>query len=371
MKNKVCCIFNYSPHYRKSIYDLMDKQLGCDFYFGANVPGILKSMEAETLSGFKTKFKNIIFKGRIVWQTGVLKLLFKAYDNYILTVDTACLSSWLFIYIANLLGKNVFFWTHGCNGKESYFQRVKNKLYFGPCKGLLLYGEYAKNILVDQGYNSKKLHVIANSLDYERQLEIRNALFKNNIYLNHFKNDFPVIVFIGRLEKKKKLTMILEVMKMLGRENIHVNCVYIGEGNEKETLVKIAKKLEIEKYNWFYGACYNEDEIGNLIYNADICLSPGNVGLTAIHSLSFGTPVITHSNFSNQMPEFESITKGVSGDFFQEDNLVSLKKTIKEWLKKYPVKNKELLENCFSVVDNKYNPYFQLNVLKTAIFDEN
>ncbi|QVY66623.1 glycosyltransferase [Polaribacter sp. Q13] len=370
MQKKVCCIFNYPPHYRKSIYELMDKELGCDFYFGKNVPGTLKAMDVSSLNGFRKKFRNIVVKKRIIWQTGVLKLLFKNYKNYILTVDTACLSSWIFIYTAKLLGKNVFFWTHGCNGKESSLHRIKNKLYFGPSKGLLLYGEYAKSILMEIGYKPEKLYVIANSLDYENQLKIRKSLSKNETYKKYFKNDFPVLLFIGRLEKKKKLSMILEVMKVLGEENLNVNCIYIGEGNEKDILVNKAKKDGLEQYSWFYGACYDEYEVGNLIYNADICLSPGNVGLTAIHSLSFGTPVITHSNFSNQMPEYESITKGVSGAFFEENNLESLKNSIKDWLKKHPTKNNELVDNCFQIIDEKYNPYYQLKVLKKAIFNE-
>ena len=44
-------------------------------------------------------------------------------------------------------------------------------------------------------------------------------------------------------------------------------------------------------------------------------VSPGNVGLTAIHSLSYGTPVLTHNNFNNQMPEVESIQPGFNGYF--------------------------------------------------------
>ncbi len=66
---------------------------------------------------------------------------------------------------------------------------------------------------------------------------------------------------------------------------------------------------------WLYGACYDEEIIGELIFNAQLCVSPGNVGLTAMHSLVYGTPVITHNNFSNQSPEFEAIIDGKTGSF--------------------------------------------------------
>ena len=53
-----------------------------------------------------------------------------------------------------------------------------------------------------------------------------------------------------------------------------------------------------------------------------------NVGLTAIHSLSFGTPVLTHNNFDNQMPEVQAINEGENGGFFIENDLEDLIKKI-------------------------------------------
>ena len=53
--------------------------------------------------------------------------------------------------------------------------------------------------------------------------------------------------------------------------------------------------------------CYNEEANAELLYNASVCVCPAEVGLTAIHSLLFGTPVVSNDNFDEQMPEFESI----------------------------------------------------------------
>lgn len=367
MSEKICCVFNYPPHYRKSIYQAMDAQLNCDFFFGENVPGTLKSMDVSTLKGYKKSFRNVILKGKILWQTNTLSLLFKKeYNQYLLTVDTACLSSWVFIYLAKLFGKQVFFWTHGCYGNEGVLMNVKNKLYFLPSKGLLLYSEYAKNILLKEGYLEKKLFVIANSLDYNKHLKIRPSLTVNKVYNEYFNNSNPVLIFIGRLEKKKKLSMVLDLIKEL-KNKVEVNCVFIGKGTDQEFLKNKTVSLGIDKNVWFYGDCYEEHEIGNLIFNADLCISPGNVGLTAIHSLSFGTPVITHSNFCNQMPEFESIEDGVNGSFFKENDIQSLTKTVHLWFVNNPVKTNDLIAKCFKVIDDKYNPNYQIKTLKKAL----
>lgn len=365
---RICCIFNYPPHYRKNIYQLMDKELGCDFYFGKNVPGTLKEMDCSTLNGVKHRFKNHILKNRIIWQDKTIRLILKKeYKDFILSVDTACLSEWILIYLAKLLKKNVFLWAHGWYGNESLLARIRKKAFYYPCKGLLLYSEYARQQLIKQGLPPQKLFVIANSLDYDFQKQIRNKLKKEDLYEKHFHNQSPVIIFIGRLEPKKKLSEILQLLYSLKAENKTINCIFVGDGNDKENLIRIAGRLKLNSQVWFYGACYDESKIASLIYNADICLSPGNVGLTSIHSLSYGTPVITHNNFCNQMPEFEAITDGVNGAFFKENDFNDMKNVIKRWLEVYPQKTQELIDKCYNSIDNKYNPYYQLDIIKKAL----
>ena len=121
---------------------------------------------------------------------------------------------------------------------------------------------------------------------------------------------------------------------------------------------------------WFYGECYDEILISELIYNADLCVSPGNVGLTVIHSLSFGTPVITHNNFSNQMPEFEAIEQGVTGDFFEENSIESLEQIITKWLSFNPSKTEEMINRCYEIVDIKYNPNYQMSILSNVLINK-
>lgn len=365
---QICCIFNYPPHYRKNIYQLMDKQLKCDFYFGENVPGTLKEMNYLSLKGFRYRFRNYIIKNKIIWQHKTIKLLFdKHYQYFILSVDTACLSEWILLYFAKLLGKKTFLWTHGWYGNENLLSRLRKKLFYRPCSGLLLYGDYARRLLIKEGLDSSKLYVIANSLDYDSQKQIRKELKKEDLYQKRFNNQNPVIIFIGRLEPKKKLDGILNTLTILKKKGRNVNAVFVGDGTDRKRLIETTKHLELSNQVWFYGACYDESQIASLIYNADICLSPGNVGLTAIHSLSYGTPVITHNNFCDQMPEFEAITNGVNGAFFMENDWQDMAKVVGLWLEKHPYKSQELINKCFEVIDTKYNPYYQLEVIKRAL----
>ena len=223
--------------------------------------------------------------------------------------------------------------------------------------------------MIKEGFKKDKLHVLANSLDYEKIVLQRNKA-KSPIYINKFHNNNPTIFFIGRLGKNKKLELLIDAHKFAQEKSVNFNVVLIGDGEHKDYLLKKTKKLGTENNVWFYGACYDEILISELIYNADLCVSPGNVGLTVIHSLSFGTPVITHNNFSNQMPEFEAIEQGVTGDFFEENSIESLEQVITKWLSLNPSKTEELINRCYEIVDIKYNPNYQMSILSNVLINK-
>ena len=115
---------------------------------------------------------------------------------------------------------------------------------------------------------------------------------------------------------------------------------------------------------WFYGVCYDEKTNAELIYNADLCVSPGNVGLTAMHSLVFGCPVITHNCFEWQMPEYEAIQAGVTGDFFTMDDTDDLTMVISRWFARKMDSREEVRKACFNEIDSNWNPYYQMDIIK-------
>ena len=104
-----------------------------------------------------------------------------------------------------------------------------------------------------------------------------------------------------------------------------------------------------------------------LIYNADLCVSPGNVGLTSIHSLMFGCPVISNDDFKTQMPESEVIIKGKTGDFFHAYDSSDLSRSISAWFSHHVDDRNRVRMDCFEIIDNYWNPNFQLNILKQVL----
>lgn len=363
---KLCIIYNFAQHYRTNIFSLIDQEFDCDFVFGDSMSDV-KKMDYALLHGTVTETHTQWLGGGWYYQPKVVSMLFADYSHYILLGETRALSTWLFCILARMFfpKKKVYFWSHGWYGKETRMEKFIKKILFRlPNAGVFLYGNYARELMVREGFNPDKLFVIHNSLAYDKQLGIRHKLSSSDIYYRHFGNSCLNLIFIGRLTKVKRLDLLMEALLELKKNGCSYNLTLVGDGSEKENLQNLVRNYDLGKNVWFYGACYDEMENAELIYNADLCVSPGNVGLTAMHSLMFGTPVITHDNFPYQMPEFEAIHQGVTGDFFEMGNADSLAECISGWFDRHESDRDRVREACYKEIDTSWNPYFQIGVIK-------
>lgn len=362
---KLCIIYNFAQHYRSEIFTLLDKEYDCDFYFGDKYLDI-KKMDYSLLKGKVTEVHNGKI-GPFSYQTKVLSLLRK-YDTFLMIGETHSLTTWLFMFLSKFhRKKRIFFWCHGWYGKETRFESFLKHILDKMPTGLFVYGEYAKGLMIKEGFNKEKLHVIHNSLAYSEQLKTRSLQALNDVYSSHFGNNNPNLFFVGRLTPVKKLDYIMKAMKLSDEKGRHYNMTFIGGGDEKQRLEEYARQLCLENRVWFYGPCYDEAVLGNLIYNADLCVAPGNIGLTAMHTLVFGTPALTHNCFKWQMPEFEAIKDGVTGTFFEMDNVEDLSRAIDKWFDAKRDQREQVRQDCMKEIDEYWTPEFQMSVFKQYI----
>ena len=362
----ICIIYNFAQKYREGIYSLIEREYNCHWVFGNNKTDI-KGLDTSFLKSVQYVDNHRIL-GAYYYQKGVISLL-KEYDTFLMLGELINVTSWIMLFCCQFLfpKKKLYLWSHGWYGKEGWIKVILKKLYFGMADATFLYGNYAEKIARDQGYTKDNLYVIHNSLNYKKQLFIRKQLNPSDVYRSHFENNDYVLIFIGRLTKVKKLDMLVDAVSCLNNRGISCNLVFVGDGSEKNNLMQKVNALKISQRVWFYGACYDEKKNAELIYNSDICISPGNVGLTAMHTMIYGTPVITHSDFKWQMPEFEAIKPGETGAFFDFDNLDSLVDCITIWLKENSSKREIIRDNCYREIDTNWTPMFQMNIIKQHI----
>lgn len=364
---KIVSVYNIAPIYRKGIFNLLDRNYSCDWFFGEAQSGI-KQMKPEDFLGKVTIVENSkILGGKAYWQKRVIRCVFKPYTHYLFLGDERCISTWISILILRFMPhKKVYFWSHGVYGRESIFKQMIQKVFYSLVDGTFLYGNYARNLMIKRGYKSDELFVVHNSLDYDHQMQLRTSVLPSGLYEKHFGNNHPVIIMIGRLNRRKNLDFLIDAVNNLRTKRLLVNVVFIGDGEDRDVLERKVCTLGLTDQFWFYGSCYNEKENAGLISNADLCVVPGDIGLTAIHSLMYGVPVITHNCFKFQGPEFEAITPGITGDFYEYGSVESLTLTIQNWFCKV-VSREEIRRACYSEVDHNWTPMFQYSVFNSVI----
>ncbi len=375
-KLRVCFVMNIAPLYRKAVLELLDKDNDIDFFFysGDISVDIDALYDMRNLSGFRGYLRNRYNGNKLVWQKGWWKPLFGKYNVFILTGNPGIRSNWFLTFFARLMGKKVYLWSHGLYGNESSVTLKKNMGYMRFSGNLFLYGNYARKKLLAKKFPQERISVVYNSLDYDRQKLLRDKYVNAGFMRNYFGNDFPVAAFIGRLTPQKSLHLLIEAVGILKLEGVDVNIIFVGSGDETERqLQELAVKVGVDDRVWFYGECYDEEMIACILQNSALCVSPGNVGLTAIHALTYGIPVITHNLFREQMPEFEAVRPGYTGDFFKYNDSLSLAEHIERWLKIMGDKEKreKVKKSCYRLIDGVYNPHNQLAVMKRRLISDN
>lgn len=369
-KKKLALIFPYAPAYRQAIYELIDDDFRPDWWFAGNAVRPLKQYDYSRLRSCSLEMKEKKVAGPVERYADFPMRDIRGYEYLIMPGVIRNTTIWGALIRARLRPKKypkIWIWTHGWYGKENWIERMIKRVYFALPAGIMVYGEYARDLMKDNGVDAEKIKIIANSLDYDTQLVLRNSISPSGIYRNIFGNDSPVLVYIGRLTAYKDLERLIEAMAMLRDDGRDCNLCLIGDGEMKQELERLTRERNLTDRVHFVGACYDERKNAEYIYNADLCVSPGNVGLTAMHTMMFGTPVLTHDTFMYQGPEFEAITPGKTGDFFTYKDTRSLTDAIAKWLSEHKDDREQVRQDCYEEIDRKWNPHEQMKTLHDII----
>ena len=371
---KILVIHNIFPVYIKGFWDklIYSNELDFEFYFTKKDFKGIKGLKIEEYykNEEQKKFhfvKNYVFNGILFWQSGIVKTcVFKKYDGIIFLGEANIISTWIASIAARIRGKKVIFRGHGLYGNEKGIKLFLRKIFYKIPSENLTYSEGAKKRLIEKGFSENKTHVIYNSLQYTYQKELFDKFQNGKIKKdwNFFGTDHPVLFFLGRLTKEKKIDLLVKSLMELNKNEIKFNLLIVGDGEEYQNLKNIASELIENGQCYFTGTVYEEQKLANYIYYSDLCISPGNVGLTAIHSLTYGTPIATHNNSLRQGPEHEIIQDFVNGFYFQENSSLSIVENTLKWFAQQQKVDKKLLRQQ---IDLKYNPNYQFDLLKRIV----
>ena len=357
---KIAIVYTHFPHYRSAIFNQLANSEIFHFEFYFDPDGIEKSILVGDINKSHNFLATYALSGKFYFQPKIFNLILKRdFDAFIFLGNPYIITTWFAALFLRICKKNVFFWTHGWLREESTLKTFIRNIFYRLADSLLLYGNRAKKFGVAQGFSVEKLHVIYNSLDYNSQRNARIQLEKSKT-----TSSLPYFLTVARLISDVDLELaIYAIQKIQSRTFKKFELIVVGDGPLRSTLQATAERLQVPIR--FLGAIYDEEKLAELFFNCIAVVSPGKVGLLAMHAFAYGAPVITHDDFDHQGPEVEAIEPGVTGAFFPRGDANALAKLMLDFL----TGQISTIDRAkaISIVENYYTPTVQRQLIEEAL----
>lgn len=360
---RIALFTDQGAHYRFPVFRAIDKSCppgsDIDFYipdtseFGLSVP------RGDVGLKRVIRIKNYWLFQKVLFQSHVISVVLSGkYDVVVLWGVISIFTTWLGAIFAKIFGIKVIMWGHGMYGSEGRAKSLLRKSLYNLADHNLLYGAHGES-LVRELLPDAQTAVIYNSLDVAH---IRKLIAE---YENTPKGSEWDLIFVGRLTEIKRVDLLIQACALLKTEGCELKLLIVGDGIMLGELQKYAIAQGVDAYITWAGECYDEEVIARFFRMSKFCISPGNIGLMAMHALYNDTPVIIHSDMRYQMPEAEAILDGVNGFHFKYNSVRDLADTINRALS---ADYDSLSKACFPSTKN-YCPSKQAEVFWESVSD--
>jgi glycosyltransferase involved in cell wall biosynthesis len=259
---------------------------------------------------------------------------FSKYDVVYIEGNPRYISYALLATILRITGRNIVLWTMVHSFRNSRIGHTLRLTWYRLFNRLLVYSDTEAAYLKFRGFRGQIIG-INNGLDFDRilnaitlwpYLSLTEWQVKNRI------NDRTVILSCARLDKKNKFDQILCILPKLIKKYPSLLWCVIGDGPSRTELQFQANQLGLNSHVLFLGKIYDEHSQAPWFMSSRLLIHPGAVGLTILHGMAFGLPVVTHSDAKRHGPEFAAFVHGKHGLTHREDDLIEMTNCVLELL---------------------------------------
>lgn len=208
--------------------------------------------------------------------------------------------------------------------KKDFYKSTKSKVLtkimldiiahtFNKCDVLWTMNPGCAKLSKEYGYKGQ-IDIVPNATDLVNEFaQDEIASFKKEISAKYdIKEDEKIFINIGRLNKLKNLTFVINVCKLLSEKNFKFKLLLIGDGSDKKYFENKVKNENLQDKIIFVGRVSSVEEKSKLFAISDLQIFPSYYdtdGIVRIEAAAFYVPTI----FIENSLASSTITNDVNG----------------------------------------------------------
>lgn len=372
---RIAVIYRVIFHYRVSILSKIAREWNLIVFHGKSVPKS-KVVNAAPSYPFRTKKLFTICKRaknnplQILYFNPGLVFALMRWNPQIIIMEGSdnMLNNILIFLYCKLFSINYIWWGIGQvpGRKDSIYRKIltparkfiirRAVFCFAYCN---LSAKYFRSITA-----SHKVKVVPNSIDNEAiEREIKKITAEDKERLRKklgISQDSVVLLFVGALEKNKRLNIFIEALRTLTEREFNVEGLIIGSGNAEAYYHEYSKRLNLGNIQ-FLGKIVKGVNIYFQI--ADIFVLPGRGGLAINQALINGLPVVCNTPADGT--ELDMIESGNNGILIESMDASKLAEALENM-----IENRRYLKmgpKALEVVNKTYNLNTMMDVIRRVI----
>ena len=226
-------------------------------------------------------------------------------------------------------GVGTVLWGHGYSKSETRLRENSRGAVADFADSVLFYNHGSAQRFIDRGYSSpERVFVALNTLDITAINAAKKVWQADPARLAAFRSEKglngPTVLFVSRLNADNRVDLLLKAAAVLHKDLPALKVVIVGAGPEADALKSLARTLGLGQAAIFTGAIYDEVDLAPYFLSAGAFCYPVNIGLSLIHAMAYGVPVVTSNRLTAQNPEIEALKDGINGCCYQDGEVDAL-----------------------------------------------
>lgn len=262
--------------------------------------------------------------GPFIWQPGEFTAVQRPADVVIMPWNSRYVQLIPALLRGRINGVRTIVFGHGLGKRESWLRRRFRNAILALCDACILYSRGQADSLIAEGHAKARIFVAPNSVD-AAPIEAAKTAWppaKVNAFLaERGCVRGKTLLYISRLEQWKRVDMLLRAVATLAPSEPALRAAIIGDGDDRPRLEALARELGIADRVLFVGALYDEMQLAPWMLGAACLAFPAAIGLSMLHALHYGLPVITSDDRLPHGPEIEALRHGENGFLYRDGDV--------------------------------------------------